>query len=398
MKGLRPLLAAVVLVGAAACTEKLTTPADCPALCPGGQAVFRDTILDALPGLDTSYVGYASQQDAISLLVSTGTTYGETRAVVKFLRRGDSLTIKDTARTFAVDSVLLTFGLQARDTTVANAVVEVYRLPVAFDTLTPLAQVDQAMTPANLLGEIPIVSNLRTGTLRLLLTGADLAKVAFAPSDTTTLVVGLKVRAPVSHAIRIGSYLTGTEAPLFASYVTLPTPDTTIQKQLINRSAAQNATVRAPDAIVPGTELQIGGFPAARSFVRFTLPPRLRDSATIVRATLELSAVRPVFGIPGDTTRLDVRAVLADFGAKSPVATDRFAFLPMVPGDSGFSVEVVSLVQLWQGSHPLPSIMRLGVAQEGASFVTPTIFSTRAPVGRPRLRITYRLPFAFEGF
>ena len=388
----------VVVLLVTACTQKLTAPADCPALCPGGQSTFRDTVLDAVVGQDASYAGFSSSLDAIGLLVSSGGGYGESRTVVKFLRRGDSILVKDTMRAFTVDSVVIQLTLAKRDTTVTDLVLGLYRLPRTTDTLATFATIDAAMTPANLLGEITVPNSVTSGGQHLTLAGADLAKIAFAPGDSTDLAVGVRLRASGPTGVRLGSLLTGASAPLFTSYVKAAIADTALQKQRLNRNPSQNRTVRPPDVGSTAGVLPVGGFPASRAFVRFFLPLYLRDSARIVRATLELTALQPLVGIPGDTAHIDARAVLTDFGPKSPVASNASGAVAILPGMSTFSIELVSVVRAWQGSTPLPPIIRLGLDPEGSTFLTPLIRSTAALTGRPKLRLTYRLPFAFEGF
>lgn len=390
------VMAAVPMV--TACTQKLTTPADCPALCPGGQSAFRDTVLDAVIGVDTSYSGYTSALDATGLLGSNGGSYGESRAFVKFLRRADSILVRDTMRTFAVDSVIVQVTLLKRELAVTDLVVEFYRLPRTTDTSASFATIDAAMTPDAKLGEVAVANSAVSGLLQLHFAGDDLAKVAFAPGDSSDLVLGVKIRASGPTGVRLGSLLSGAESPFFTTFVSVDIADTTLRSQKIDRSPSQNLTVRPPQA-VPGAEvLPVGGFPAARAFVRFALPPYLRDSARIVRATLELTTTRPLFGIPADTAYLEVRSVLSDFGPKSPVTSGTFGVAALLPGMSTIEVEMVSVVQLWQGPTPLPSIARLGLGSEGATFLEPFLNSTRAAVGRPRLHLTYRVPFAFEGF
>lgn len=387
-----------LVVGLGACTQKLTTPADCPALCPGGQSAFRDTIIDAVIGQDASYSGYSGLLDATSLPVANGGGYGESRAVIKFFGVGDSILVRDTQRTFVTDSVQILLTVQARDTTVNDVALQLYRLPRTLDTLVSFAALDGLMIPGNLLGTIPIPNNTKSGGFRLTLAGADLAKIDFTAADSTQLAIGVKLTGAGAVGARIGSFLSGAEAPLFSSYVTVNIADTTVRKQLINRNPLQNFASRPP-ATAPGPEiLQVGGFPAARSFLRFALPPYIRDSVQIVRATLELTLAAPLFGIPGDSTSFDIRAVLADFGPKSPVASNVFGTTNIFPGQSSIAVEMVPVVQTWQGATPLPSIIRLGIGQEGATFIAPLIRSTVAITGRPRLHLTYRLPFAFEGF
>jgi hypothetical protein len=131
------------------------------------------------------------------------------------------------------------------------------------------------------------------------------------------------------------------------------------------------------------------------------LPPQLRDSATIVRATLELIPAHPLLGLPGDRATIDARAVLADLGAKSPVTTDaRFIVTDTLPQGSSdtLRLEVTRLVRLWQSATDRPPAIFLILHPEAATFTRPTFGSTHAgsPVGPPRLLITYQLPFPFE--
>lgn len=387
-----------VAVTATACSERLTTPGTCPSLCPGGQVAVRDTVIDVTFASDSSLGGFNGPTDATSLLLSTGATLGESRAVVRFLGRGDSLFVRDTVRTFTLDSAEVIVYLLQRDTTVTGLTLDVFRLPRTIDTLATVAEVDAEFTPDKLLFSLPIIDSVRSGPIPIPFQGADLAKIAFTPEDSTELVIGLRLRAATTGAARVGALRSGALAAAFVSYVDIGVADTAIQKQSIARSPARDFTVRPP-TVAPGADvLTVGGFPSKRAFMRFTLPSFLRDSATIIRATLELDGVAPVVGIPGDSVRIDVRGLLADFGLKSPIVGDRGANAYMRNGDRNLSVDVASLVTLWQGSTPLPAALRLELGNEWSSFLQPVFRSSRSASGGPRIRITYRPPFPFQGF
>lgn len=396
MRRLMTLAAAVATLGA--CTERLTTPADCPALCPGGQAVIRDTIIEAEFGLDSSVTGFASVLDGRSLLSSSGGVYGQVRAVARFISRGDSVFLSDSARAItAVDSAVVSLILERRDSTVGGLVVELYRLPSSIDTLVTLAEVDAAMVPANLLATAAFDDTVRATTMPFIFRGADLAKLAFTPGDSTRLAIGVKVRGAGPIAVRIGG-TAGTSGPAFITYARVAIADTARQRQAITRLTDITASVTTPAGPSLATELPVGGLPARRAFLRFALPSVIRDSATILRATLELVPARPIIGIPGDSARIEARALLADFGPKSPIVSNRGAIAYIKAGADTVRLDVVGLTQLWQGSEPLPSAVRLNLTEEYGTFLAPVFNSTRAATGRPRLRITYRLPFGFEGF
>jgi len=391
-----PLVAVALM--ATACTEKLSMPADCPALCPGGSAEFRDTVLTATLGLDSSYSGYVGGSSLLSVLISTGGDYGNSRGVVRFTPRGDSIFIRDTSRTFVVDSVAIQFTLQKSDSTSTGGVVEIYRLPLSLDSLATVADVDAAMTPDRLIQEFPISATFRSGPMRMLLKDADLAKVAFTPADSTQLAFGLRLRADGPSGARVGASAAGSEGPSMTWYTTASVADTALRAQVFNRLPAANFSVRTASTAPVSGLLAVGGYPVSRSFVRFSLPPALRDSVTIIRATLQLTTDAPMFGIPADTATLLARPVLTNLGPKSPVATELFAGAFLLPGQTDVSMEVADLVRTWQGADALPGILRLELGEEGGSFIAPFFRSTRSLSGAPTLRITYRRTFAFEGF
>ncbi len=383
---------------ATACTEDLTTPGTCPTFCPGGQAVFRDTTLLPVLGADSSFSGYVSASNQLSLLLSNGGIYGQTRAVIRFTPRGDSVLVADTNRSFRVDSVIIELGVQALDTTASNTFIDVYRLPLSVDSSVTLDGLDSLMTPDKLLGEYAAAPTFHTGNFDLVLSGSDLNKLAFTPEDSTILEIGVRIRADGPVGARIGTAAAGSLEPAFATWVTADSvSDTTINRVSNSRVPSQTFTVRTAGPPPPADLLAVGGDPVSRTFLRFALPAYLRDSATIIRATLELHAAAPLVGIPADTADMLALPVLADFGPKSPVSVATFASSVLLPGDSVVRMEIAPLVTLWQGSVPLPSIVRLSLAAEGGTFLAPLFYSTRSSALQPTLRITYRPPFAFQG-
>ncbi len=393
-----PTAALLALVTVAACTEHLTTPGTCPTFCPGGQSVFRDTILTPLPGGDSSFAGFVSPASLTSVLASSGGQYGEHRAVIRFLPRGDSVVVSDSSHTFSVDSVAIELGLQAQDTTVGNFVIEMYRLPPTVDSTVTLADLDAMFTPDNLLAEIPESEAFRSGVFHVTFSGDSLSKLVFTPNDSSVLEIGLRVRADGPTGARFGTPASGTFGPEMSTYVKAVGVVDSLAATTIGRTSQVFFTVSEPAPPPPSSLLAVGGIPVSRSFIRFALPPFLRDSATIIRATLSLQADAPLVGIPADTAILVATSVLADFGAKSPVVAGVEGTLPLLPGMTSADVEVTPLVKLWQGATATPAIIRLALADEGGTFLTPLFRSTRSATGGPTLRITYRPPFAFEGY
>jgi hypothetical protein len=242
---------------------------------------------------------------------------------------------------------------------------------------------------------------VKRGPVRALLQGADLARIAIPPSDTGVLSLGIRVDAAAVTGVRLGAAAAGNGG-VFLTYATLDIPDTgTAKLRSFPLTATFNSSLAAVPAVVDSTLLVVGGEPASRALIRFELPPRIRDSATVVRATLELTPVAPISGLLTDPVRLRARAVLADLGAKSPVDSRVVAADTLEPGTSGtVGIEVVRLMQgLWLGSSgPTALVLSLAPELESASFSQPVFYSTRAadPAVRPRLRVSYLLSFPFE--
>jgi hypothetical protein len=391
------ILAALVLSG---CQEKLTAPADCPALCPGGQPQVYDEVFTAIPGADSSYTGYLQPHQAPTLLASNGLQGFEQRALVRFLARADSVSVRDTLRAYTIDSVALSFTIAARDTTLDGVQLLLYRLAPTFDSASTFAAVAPAFVPESLIATVSVPDTLNSGVVRTVFQGADLSRVQIAAADSGKLALGVGVAAPSPTGVRVGA-LAGGSGPIFTTYVTMDVPDTgTAKLRTLALSAAFNTYVSEVPQISDSTLLDVGGAPSARSLIRFDLPPRIRDSATIVRATLELTPVEPITGLPTDPARLLARAILADVGAKSPVNTlvGRVPEDTLEIGATTVSLEAVRLVELWLGSTSRPSALILSLTPEASSFTRPVFYSTRVadPALRPRLRLSYLLSFPFE--
>jgi hypothetical protein len=167
---------------------------------------------------------------------------------------------------------------------------------------------------------------------------------------------------------------------------------------LVDRGSA------APDA----STLIVGGYPAYRSYLRFSVPKSITDSSTIVRAEVLLTQRRSTFAsakdtvtivplVPTTTTAItDLRRIL-DLAADGSFASLDTARL--VPSDSGLrALNVLSMARTWStlpADVPRALAFRIGI--EGAQPAELRFFSSKAAASlRPRLRITYqpRVEFA----
>lgn len=385
------------ILATVACQEKLAGPADCPALCPGGYTIYEDTLF-ALPNRDSSAQGYLVAGQGNALRVSWQFPVSEDRAVYKFTRRADSLTINGVTRAYTLDSLALELSLLYRDTTVHGLKVYLYRLPVTIDSTTTFAEIDGAFTPATVVDSFAVDDSVVTKRLRVVYTDSDTSKLSIPPADSAVLALGVQIRANSGTGIRIGGAGAGSSAPSFINYVTVANTDTTTLQRIITPSIQFNTFVtESPPALDPDL-LTIGGAPSARSWIRFPWSARLKDSATIIRATLQLLPQGPLLGLNGDSALVVARPVLADFGSKSPgVTTTGFSTITsLFPGTTDtVSIEVRPQLGTWQGREPVPPFLLLQLAPEVSSFSRFEFGSSRTPGKVPRIIVTYALKFPF---
>lgn len=400
MKVIRFVAIAALAAGLAACQEDLTAPGDCPGLCPSDNLVVVDTVLEAV--LDTTYTGFVQAGEGSRILVANGGAGEQMLGIARFARRGDSITVRDTAFPFVVDSVILAVTLEGRDPAATGLALEVFQLPatIAVDTATTYAEVEAALTPDRLISTLGIADDLESGTLRVVLAGADLSRIVFTPADTNVLRLGYRLVAPQPTGLQLSSAATGLAGPSFISWVRVVRPDTTVRQGLPRIVTFDGFVDQTPVTMQPQDLISVGGAPSSRAILRFNLPARIRDSAQIIRATLQLVPVGPVTGLPGDSAALDVRGIFSDLGPKSPRISDPEGLvvaepLTLASGDTVF-VEVTPVARLWNSVTRPPTAFFLAMGPEASTFTFVQFGSSRTPAARPTLHITYALPYPFE--
>lgn len=392
-------LVAVLMLNA--CTEKLTAPGECPGLCPSDNLEVRDTVITATR--DSGYAGFVPPGGGPRLLAANGYAGLDLIPLVRFARAVDSIIIQDTLRPAVVDSIQLSVTVTLRDPAATGLEIDFYKLPaaVAVDTTSTHAEVSAALIPERLVATAPIPDTLTNGEVRVVLAGSDLARLAFAPEDDKVLRLAYRLRGPAPTGIGIASQAGGSAAPGFVSYMRVALPDTVISR-IIPRTIQFGGFVSSAPADAPSPdELLLGGWPSRRAILRFELPPMLRDTARIIRATLELVPVEPVTALPGDTARLDVRGVFSDLGPKSPrISGTGGALIQTTILESGstepVSIEVTRIATLWNGTSGIPPVLMLSLAPEAATFGNARFGSSRIAGFEPRLRLTFAMPYPFE--
>jgi hypothetical protein len=185
--------------------------------------------------------------------------------------------------------------------------------------------------------------------------------------------------------------------PLINSPASLtPTDNPTLRNDLTDY---QLVAVSPANSV--GNLLAVGGLPGQRIYLRFNVPTRLIDSATVVRATLLLTQVPTNSVDAADSLTIYPQVVratltLADVvksaGILNPPALeiDSLRFRPNESGQR--SIEIVGAVREWKavGTASLQRAIVLRSATEGASPSGMLFYSSKALAAqRPRLRITY---------
>jgi hypothetical protein len=395
----------ILAVALSACVEKLATPGSCPELCPGDRIIVRDTTILPVPAGDSSHFGYLPRAARTAMLVSNGLAAGEARGFVIFPRqRTDSIQVDGTLVEFTVDTVAISFALQARDTTATGLKVFLHRIPITVDTTLTFDQIDALLTNAAIIDSIEVPDSVRASDrIEALFVEDELALLTVPPDDSGRIGIGLTVRASKPTGIILGGdAFASANAPVYESRGKADVPDEDRQRQRPSVRPDDPARVgyvfNADLGENPDPDLlYVGGPRAARALIRFDLPPAIKDSAQILRATLELTPALPLVGLPnyevGDTVL--AQGVVADLGAKSPPLVSFGLQLGGGLEESTTNlveIDLLRLVTQWQIEDGPPAVVFIAHLHEGQTFMQPVFHSTRSPAGSPRLRITYGLP------
>jgi hypothetical protein len=365
-----------------------------------------DTTIVATQGGDSSFFGYISQAAHQGILVSNGLPGSEARAFVVFPAiRTDSFPLDGAQRKFTPDSAAFTFTLQARDSTTTNLKIYLHRIPITIDTTITYAALDAAISAGPILDSILVPDSVRSGTVQVVLTGAELGLLGTPPADSGKIGVGLRVGASKPTGVRLALdplSLTGS-APKFEYRGKIDVPDTTRQRQTASVTATNTAKTGYRFETVPAANpnpdlLYLGGPLAARAIIRFAIPIMIKDTSQILKATLELTPAGPLNGLPSAilADSISARTVIVDLGAKSPPVSTASSPVQSGLATSGTTapveINVLPFVQQWKPTNGPPQVVVVFHNQENVGFMQPVFYSTRSAIGAPRLRIVYALP------
>ena len=396
------ILVTVLVLG---CREDLMAPAvgTCPDFCPPEQLEMVDSILLDNVVTDSSFSGYVMPHEATALQVyRDSTAAGDlgSRAIFSFVRFSDSLSVAGDSvygTVVATDSFAVRLPVRARNLAQTGLELAIYRIPVDVDSTTTYADLDPYFTDSTLLGTVAISDTLTSGAVTV--TFDSLAFPSFT-ADSNRAAVGVVLRNPNAY-VQLGSNEANAAATL-TRYVQVDSVGTPVARQDGRRQEFDSflGTPRPPAA---ATAREIGGSPAARTMLRFALPPRIADSSRVLRATLELLPAEPVSGAPDDSLAVIAQGLSADVGAKSPLTAVSeavvpllVAFLPVGSTDT-VRLDVTDVVISWTRDSTRPRVLAVRAVPEGGAFAELRIGAAASGALRPRLHVTFVPPLRLGG-
>lgn len=396
------------------CQEQLDAGNACPLLCPQQSIILKDTTLEAVV-FDSTLVGFPEIGNEPRLLLTSRGDTLDTRVIFRFdtivqsyrrpgasvdstIERVDSATIRVVLDTVSIDG-----GLAAKPTTPVT--LEMYDVDTtAADTVA--AGLLPLFRPDRLLGTKTFAPESILDTLRLPIDGN---KVLEKIVNGQHLRIGFKMVTATSAQLRFfpvafaGTQLRFKPAPDTSVIVSLVsnTPTDTVQTELKAALTDYVIVAKGPPP-PPAGAIAIGGFPARRTFVKFSLPPLIVDSQTVVRATLLLTQI-PARTSPGarDSVAVYPSPVTAGTAVTEvPLLTRLISnrlpvdSLRSTPADSGLlRVQMVDLVRVWKTTRPEQTqrsvVLLIGSEGETPSEMFFFSHSNPDPALRPRVQITY---------
>ena len=401
---LAAVASAVLILGS--CTEKLDSSGVCAVLCPplGGavqnvtiDAVAFDTTVQALSGLGAELrLLLATRGDTLDSRVilrfdTLPTTFREGTDPAKPITQVDSASLRFRIDTLAIkgtDPVTIEaydVDTTANDTSTAD-VLALFRPDrfVGSQTFTRAQlkdSIEYLLPNAHVLAKVQAGARLRLG-LRAVSAGSS--QIVFSSQESG---FPTRVRFRVSADTTIQAFV-------IAPFSQTPTDDVIVKDHL----GDYTVFARKPPEGSP-TDLNVGGIPPQRAYLRFDIPANILDSSTIIRATLLLNQIPNPLLDPTDTVYVVPNLVIAGAAVSDPTRAAQIITglgidtLRARPGDGGVTlVEVAAAFSIWRvlKASETPRAIVLRARDEGTSPLQIRFYSLEAaPALRPRLRISY---------
>lgn len=441
----RPIAVLVTIIGAAltaaACSEHLNGGAACPALCPGQNLQVNDTtfrIDHLVPVYDTTIASFPLLGEEQTLLLANIPRRADVRGIMRFdsLSIAYSHTVGSTTvtsyPTVAHDALVwFTINRHSVGTTRGSDQIQFYIYDVDTTADTAVTVLASMFNPAHVLGwsKRYLASALRDtlnnggADTSIIVVHLDTAKILAKAQGDRKLRLGIIALVPNSPTDGVRLTINTAPAPFVRYYGSLDSlKDTTYFRLSSNfqsvtpvNDTALAVRLQHYPLIVRGAiqdsmdALNIGGIPARRVFLRFALPPRIIDTANVIRATLLLHPRAQPFQLPGDTVVIYPWPVVSSNKVMTPAEATNFIVSSSLYGldsvkavpsaNSVVAFDFVNAVKNWQNVSDTINTrsLVLRILPEGGTPLETSFWSSFAPdtALRPHIRLQYVKRSAF---
>jgi hypothetical protein len=431
----RPIAVITTILGAAfaaaACSEHLNGGAACPALCPGQNLQVIDTTfrIDHLaPVYDTTIASFPLLGDEGTILLARIPHRADVRGVMRFdsLANYYTATVDDTTAklypTVAHDALLWFTVNRPIAATRGSDQIQFLVFDVDTSADTTVSVLSGMFDHAHFLGASGVklasqFDTLNAGSLDTVIVHLDTAKIlakAFGdrklrlgiipqvlnnPSDGVRLTIGVNPAPFIRYYGSLDSLKDTTYARITSNFRSVtPVTDTSLLARLIHYPLiVQGAITDSMNA------LNIGGIPARRVFLRFALPPRIIDTANVIRATLMLHPKPQPLQLASDTIVLYPWPVVSSNKVMTAAEATNFIVsntiysldsVQVVPSaGTVVAFDFVNAVRNWQNVSDTVNTrsLVLRILSEGGTPLEASFWSSFAPDTslRPHVRIQY---------
>lgn len=398
---------ALLMLLAASCTEKLDSIAGCPDLCTGQGAPIQTLVLEPVT-LDTTLSASSEFATETFLFIGNRGDTLDTRGIIRI----DSVPAKyakpvsaDSSDITTVDSAFLSVRVDRRGSILPEQVtIDAYDVDLPDPNPTEVAAL---FTPDRLIGSRTIARDSLKDSLRIPLSNAAVLAKA---KDRGRLRIGIKARGA---STQFGIFATETGRGAYVSF--RASADTAVRPILLfpvsstpagdlgtsNAYADYTLAVKTPPQ-GPTSGINVGGYPARLTYLRFAIPQNIVDSSIVVRARLILTQIPNDQLSAADTINIiplvgAAAATVTDVARAARVTIERNtalvdSLLVPVRESAVRRIEIGVALQAWriQSATTAPHALILRSGAEGVSIAEGRFYSIEAaPNLRPRLEISY---------
>jgi hypothetical protein len=383
---------------ATACVEDIVAPGICPEFCPATQIEIVDSVFTVSIDRDSSFVGYLPTHQAATIQLTTGGVV-ESYGVIRYFPFDDEVSV-DTASSdlrpvLAVDSFNLRIDFDARSSGTGEFEFVLFRLPVSVDSTTTYAELQSFFNDSTELTSVLVTGDAAADSIGVVIAGDAFPTLE---EDSSVAAIGISIRSVEPAFVNLKTRDRSFQYLQIVRFVQVDSADGQPAARMDTTRTAFDTFVFPELPAAGPTALPVGGSPSSRTFMHVSLPSRVVDSSSVVRATLLLVPSEPVVGAPGDSIRILAEGLAADIGPKSPIkqvpadSIGAFSGLALVGSTDTLRIDVTHIIAPWRNDPSAARAMMLRAFREGGTLSEFRFNSSMSLVGAPTLHITFIPP------